>query len=88
MRDGRIERQWGDCTVRWGDSRRSHAITDGVALWFVRGLVETFDAGHKADPLIPRLKVVKLRSRLARGRHTKKAAAKTAKPQPPAPPTA
>ncbi len=57
---------------------------DGVCLWFIRSLVESFDAGHKAAPLIPKLKVVKLQSALGRGRRTKK----PAKAKAPVPPVA
>lgn len=35
---------------------------DGVNLWFVDTLVTMFDAGHEADPTIPRLQLITLRN--------------------------
>lgn len=49
--------------VRQGEVNR----LDGVCLWFLKRLVDTFDAGHESDPTVPRLPVLSLRSVLQRG---------------------
>jgi hypothetical protein len=54
--------------VRQGEVNR----LDGVCLWFLKRLVDTFDAGHESDPTIPRLPVLSLRSVLRRGARPRK----------------
>ena len=44
---------------------------DGACLWFLRRIVDTFESGHAADPTIPRIQVLSLRSVLRRGSREK-----------------
>lgn len=57
---------------------------DGVCLWFLKRVIDTFDVAHEADPSIPKLPVLSLRAVFRRGARPK---AKADPPTPPQPPT-
>ena len=70
-------------TVREGVRQGEVNRLGGVCLWLIRRVVSTFDAAHDADPTIPQLPVLSLRSVFHRGKSGRRET-----PTTPAPPVA